>query len=230
MPMKKATKKTSMKKRGTSWLTKYQPRAVAINRQAPGLGRSLKTRLETTFFTVVTADASGVWTGYLNVGSCFDPTGSVSTIQPVGFDQLKALYGRYLVTGGYVEVEASPVDVSAGGSVYPWVFSMSPSTLATSYASYHAAASQPYSKDMLIANCESKKMKMYFNTQKIVGSRLPVIAEDCGALISADPATGQNVIINLFAQYGSAAAVGIGLTFKIVQDVIFDQRIQVVDA
>jgi len=223
--MKKDAKKTSMKKRGTSWLTKYQPRALAINRQAPGLGRSLKTKLETTFFYVATASAAGIWTGYLNVGSCFDPTGSVSTIQPVGFDQLKALYGRYLVTGGYVEIEASP----AAGD-YPWVLSMSPSTLATTYASYHAAACQPYSKDMMIGVNESKKMRIYFNTQKIIGSRLPVIAEDCGALISADPATGQNVIMNLYAQCGLAHAGVIGLTFKIVQDVIFDQRIQVVDA
>lgn len=202
---------------------------MAINRQAPGLGRSLKTRLETSFYLNAAAAANGIYTASLNVGSCFDPTGSVAGIQPVGFDQLAALYGRYLVTGGYVVVECAAPDSSTGfGS--PWLVSISPSTVATAYSTYQGAASQPYSKDCMIAGGESKKLFLRFNTQQIVGSRLPVIAEDCGALVSANPTTGQNVIVNLFAQYAAGTAATVVLTIKIVQDVIFDQRIQVVDA
>jgi len=229
-----AMKKRSYKKKpraSTGWLVKYKPTSSAIVPRAPGLGRSLKTRLETTFFYNATAAASGVFTGSLNVGSCFDPTGSLAAIQPVGFDQLKALYARYLVTGGYVVIEAAGVYSDGLNTVhYPWVMSVSPSTLATAYATYQGAASQPFSKDVLIAKDESKQLYLPFNTQKIIGSRLPPVAEDAGALISADPATGQNVIMNIFAQYGLAAVATITLSIKIVQDVIFDQRIQVVDA
>lgn len=221
--MKRSFKKKSVRK--ASWLTKFTPRAVAINRQAPGLGRSLKTRLETTFFYNATGAGTGIWTGYLNPGSCFDPCGDLSSIQLVGFDQLKALYARYLVTGGYVEIEAA----GDGTNVKPWVIAAYPSTVSTALTTYQGAASQPYSKEFLIANGESKKMIIKFNTQQIVGARLPVIAEDCGALVSADPATGQNVVLPIFAQYAQAAGVGLTLRIRIIQHVIFDQRIQVVD-
>lgn len=232
MPMKKGSKKTSMKKRGTTWLTKYQPRALAINRQAPGLGRSLKTRLETTFFYNATAAASGVFTGYLNPGSCFDPCGSFSAIQPVGFDQLKALYARYLVTGGYVDIEfVDTYQCTAVGSQYSgvWAVAAYPSTVSTAASTYQGAASQPYSKEFLIGPQMTKKIRISFDTQKIIGSRLPVVAEDAGALISADPTIGQNVVVPIFAQHSTSFAATCCFRFKIVQDVIFDQRIQVVD-
>jgi len=189
--------------------------------------------LETTFFYTGNAAASGVFTGYLNPGSCFDPCGDLSDIQPVGFDQLKAIYARYLVTGAYVEIEATPYEgfTSVSNTLVPWVLAAYPSTLSTALATYQGAASQPYSKEFLLSNNgESKKMIFKLNTQKIIGSRLPVIAEDCGALVTASPATGQNIVLPIFAQAAVAAALRITFRIRIVQDVIFDQRIQVVDA
>jgi len=226
MPAKKMYKKKA--KTSQRWLTKYQPTSSAIIPRAPGIGRSLKTRLETSFFYNATTAASGVFTGHLYPGSCNDPSGSLATIQPVGFDQLKTLFARYLVTGGHVEVEVSPNDNLPGGN-YPYVFVMAPSTVVTAFATYQGAASQPYSKEGLIAYGESKKFTSRFNTQKIIGSRLPVVAEDSGALVAADPATGQNVVYNLFVQMSQAFSATVVLRIKIVQDVIFDQRISVVD-
>jgi len=74
--------------------------------------------------------------------------------------------------------------------------------------------------------------EMFFklSAQKIVGSRLPVIAEDCGALISASPTTGQNMVMPLFTQANSTQNNVVTYKITIIQDVIFDQRIQVVDA
>jgi len=230
---KKASKKRSTLKRGTSWLTKYKPRASAINRLAPGLGRSLKTRLETTLFVVGTANASGVYTAYLNVGSCFDPTGSLSLVQPVGFDQLKALYARYLVTGGYVEAEfCTPAFNTDVAPVYPWAVAMYPSTDSTALTTFQGASSQPYSTEGLVGpeGQHILKMRIPFNTQKIVGSRLPPVAATSGAAVTADPATGSNVVVPIFCQYAGATSSYIVCKYKIVQDVIFDQRIQVVDA
>jgi len=226
MPAKKIFKKKA--KTSQRWLTKYKPTSSAIIPRAPGIGRSLKTRLETSFFYNATTAASGIFTGHLYPGSCNDPCGSLAAIQPAGFDQLKALFARYLVTGGYVEVEVSPSEATVTAQ-HPWVFSMAPSTVVTAFATYQGAAAQPYSKEGLIAFGESKKFTSRFNTQQMIGSRLPVVAEDSGALIAADPATGQNVVYNLFLQVSQAAAVSAVLRIKIVQDVIFDQRISVVD-
>ena len=44
-----------------------------------GLAASLKTQLKTTFFYTATPSATGVWTGLLKTGSCFDPSGSLLT-------------------------------------------------------------------------------------------------------------------------------------------------------
>lgn len=229
MPAKKMFKKKA--KTSQRWLTKYKPTSSAIIPRAPGIGRSLKTRLETSFFynaTLNTGGTTGIYHGYLNPGSCYDPCGDLAAIQPLGFDQLKTLFARYLVTGGYVEVEVCPNDVF-GGACNPLLFAMAPSTVVTAFATYQGAAGQPHSKEGVIAVGQSKKFTSRFNTQQIIGSRLPVVAEDSGALVTADPATGQNVIYNLFLQVSQTLAVTAVLRIKIVQDVIFDQRISVVD-
>ena len=64
-----------------------------------GLGPSLKTQLKTVYFTTITTAASGFYSGSLKSGSCYDPTGSFSTVQPAEFDQLAAVFGRYVVLG-----------------------------------------------------------------------------------------------------------------------------------
>jgi len=73
-------------------------------------------------------------------------------------------------------------------------------------------------------------MKFKLDTQKIIGSRLPPVAEDCGALVGADPTNGQFIRLPIFLQNATANAVSWTVLVEIVQDVIFDQRIQVVDA
>lgn len=210
-----------------NWVSKYVPRPLAINRGAPGLGSSLKTRLETSFFYNATLSALGVFTGNLNPGSCFKPTGSLAAIQPVTFDQLKLIYARYLVTSGYVVIEVSPLNPASQTAMVVCAW---PSSIVTAAATYQGAASQPHSKEVMIGSDGSTKtLYIPFNSQQIVGGRLPVISEDHGALVGADPATGQNVIVNIFIQNAAATANSAVLRIKIVQDVMFDQRIAVVD-
>ena len=87
-----------------------------------GLAAGLKTQLKTViFYNATTVAANGVWTGTLKTGSCFDPTGSLSSIQPAEFDQWSALFGRYVVTGGSVKVTVIPkVNPIAGAGSYPY--------------------------------------------------------------------------------------------------------------
>lgn len=224
------TAKKSYKKKSSSWLTKYKPKAKTVYRPNVGIGRSLFTKLRTEFFFNAPC-TSGVFNGFLNVGSCFDPTGDLATIQPAGFDQLAALYARYLVIGGTCSIECvGTYSIAAQPTGYTWVAASYPSTLSTALTTYQAAASQPYAKTCTFNATIKGKMMHKWNTQQIVGSRLPVVAEDCGALVGASPATGENVIIPIRIDFQQGTTAGCLLKIQIIQDVIFDQRIQVVDA
>jgi len=231
MPMYKkrsyGKKRTFKRRAGASWLTRYQPRAMAINRQAPGLGRSLKTKLKTTFFF----NTPGNWIGYLSPGSCYNPCGSLATIQPAGYDQLKALYARYLVTGATVKIKFTGTtgNYNDPGVETQFVATAYPSTVTTIPATFQGCASQPYSQSVTYNDVVTGTMYFKLNTQKVIGSRLPPIAEDSGALVGADPAVGQNIILPIFTQSNSGSFTTM-LLIEIIQDVIFDQRIQVVDA
>jgi len=228
-----ATKKRSYKKKprsSTGWLTKYKPSSSAIHQPITGLGRSLRTKLKTSWYANVTpVGATGVFTGFVYPGSCFDPTGNITTHQPTLFDQLKLIYGRYLVTGATVEIEACRTQV--GTLQETFVIAAYPSTVDTPVTKFEEAASRPYAQSKM-GQPGAPAVKLFFrlNTQKIVGSRLPVIAEDCGALVTGNPAIGQNIVLPIFIQNANANNVQVTLKITIIQDVIFDQMINVVDA
>jgi len=241
MPMYKkrsyGRKRTFKRRAGASWLTRYQPRAMAINRQAPGLGRSLKTKLKTTFFynaTHVSGALPSWWSGVLNLGSIHDPCGSLANVQPAGYDQLKTLYARYLVTGATVKITfTGNTETQNGVATSVSVAAAYPTTVQAVPTTFEGFASQPYAQSVMYTNEESKTMYFKLNAQKVIGSRLPPNAEDSGALVNEDPAVGQNMILAIMCQ-GHITATDPGfrtvLKIDIVQDVIFDQRIQVVDA
>jgi len=236
MPSKKSDVRKRQRSSSKNWLTRYVPRSRAIHSQAPGLGRSLKTKLKTDFYVNVTHAATGVFTGYLFPGSCFDPCGDLAALQPSMFDQLAALYARYLVTDAEVTIEAlpslvpDPVDPNTYRDAN--VIAAYPSTVTTAMATFQGAASQPYAQSGVFqAGMRPARMHFKLNAQKVVGSRLPVIAEDCGALVSASPTTGQNMVLPIFIQHAQARVGGqTTLRIKIVQTVIFDQKIQNADA
>jgi len=234
MYKKKTTKKTYKKKARTSgWLSKYKPNYRAIQNSNVGLGRSLVTKLKTVFYANVQPAASGIFTGFLHPGSCFDPCGDIAAVQPCGFDQLALIYARYLVTGATVAIEFVDHSTSAATNA-GFVCAAYPSTVSTALGTFQGAASQPYSQHGITSYTNgSPPVKFFFklNTQKIVGSRLPVIAEDCGALVGASPATGQNIVVPIFIQrFTATGGTLITLKITIVQDVIFDQKIPNVDA
>lgn len=234
MPAKKKLFKKHSKK-SSKWLTQYKPRDTVIYRPDVGLGRSVATRLRTEIF--YNASPTGTTPLIFNLlpGSCFNPMGDMSGVQPASFDQWKVLFARYFVTGATVEIEPVLNLPSANIGNFCAVVAAYPSTVvgpAAGSATYQGYASQPYAQSRLVnQGVVTKPMFFKLSTQKIVGSRLPPVAEDCGALISASPATGENMVLPLFNQNNMTnPAPVITYRIKIIQDVIFDQRIQVVDA
>lgn len=226
-------KKTSRK--STGWLTRYKPRDTVIYRPDVGLGRSVATRLKTCIFAnVAISGTANPVIQNLFPGSAFNPMGDLSSVQPPTFDQWKVLFARYLVTGATVSIEPvfnAPAAVIGANCCLVAAY---PSTVvgpAAGTATFQGYASQPWAQSRNVnQGVVTKPMFWKLSTQKIVGSRLPPVAEDCGALISASPGTGENMVMPMLTQTNLATSSNLTYRITIIQDVIFDQRIQVVDA
>lgn len=214
-------------------------RTLAVARPTVGLGTSTTTVLRTSFFYNATAAAgTGVFTGYLRPGSCFDPTGDLSTIQPQMFDQFAAQYNRYLVNDAIVKITVTGA-VSSTGS-YAWVMAAYPAVDSTALATYQAAASQQFAKTIsggfqLLggatsygAGTEPKHMTFHLKQPAIVGYRGDAV--DSGALVTSDPPALQHMVLPLFLQSNAAGASTWVLEIDIWQNVTFSQKKNVTDA
>lgn len=200
-----------------------------------GLGQSARTVLQTEFYSNLTPAASGIFTGYLKPGSAFDPTGDLAAIQPALYDQWAATYGRYVVEKATVIIELCAGFVQAGGgSYYALLAAAYPSISATALATYQAAASQPFSRTALINpftdNTNSNRLVFKLDHAKVLGRKGQVTAEDNGALTSADPTTGEFMVLPIFLQWAQASTSAVTVRVRILQTVYFDRRINVVDA
>ena len=196
-----------------------------------GLAASLKTQLKTTFFYNATPDGpTGIWTGTLKTGSCFDPCGTLANIQPAEYDQWCTIFGRYVVLGGYVKVTVLGLPDDTSGP-YNFVACMYPDIDATAKADYQAAASQDWSVKG-IGGQGQPPVVLYqrFSHAALLGKKGPVTSEDNGALYNADPAAKQFINHQLFVQTSRPInnnTSRIMIHVEIVQDVYFDRRITV---
>jgi len=192
-----------------------------------GLAASLKTQLKTTFFYNAVSATSGVWTGTLKTGSCFDPCGTLANIQPAEYDQWCTMFGRYVVLGGYVKVTVMLAGFS-NGSTNNFVACMYPDIDATPKADYQAAASQDWSVKGIGGQGQSPVV-LYnrFSHAALLGKKGPVTSEDNGALYNADPAANQFINHQLFVQANGPVSTTFLVHVEIVQDVYFDRRITV---
>jgi len=183
-------------------------------RAAPsvGLGTSATTVLRTSFFYNATAVVgTGVWTGYLKPGSCFDPTGDLSSIQPQMFDQFAAMYNRYKVNNCHMRIKIT--GDSSGGNAGVWVAAAYPAIDPTALATYQAAASQQYAKTVsggfqlrnaAGTGAEGKVLDFKLKHDSIIGAKSDTW--DIGALVTADPTALQYMVLPMFIQTNAAAA------------------------
>lgn len=210
-------------------ITKRSYARSLVSAKGVGLAASLKTQLKTTFFYTATAAASGIWTGTLKTGSCFDPCGTLANIQPAEYDQWSTMFGRYVVLGGFVKVTVLPKSVAVPSTTLnSFVACMYPDIDATAKADYQAAASQDWSvKGIGGAGQPPVVLYQRFSHAALLGKKGPVTSEDNGALYNADPAASQFINHQLFVQNDTAVATDFLIHVEIVQDVYFDRRITV---
>lgn len=110
-PYKKKKQTTQWLKDNTTVLT--NPRADAF-----GLSNSLTTRLRYVENYTLTSNAGAASKQVMRMNSLFDPDFTGTGHQPYYFDQLAALYGRYVVRGCKMTVEFSMIP-SATTTVNP---------------------------------------------------------------------------------------------------------------
>jgi len=213
----------------------FPSRTNALAAPSVGLGMSATTVLRTSFFYNATSAASGVWTGHLKPGSCFDPAGDITSIQPQMFDQFALQYGRYKVNSAVIRIKIP--GALGGASSYAWVAAAYPSVDPSALSTYQAAASQQYAKTVsggyqqagsVGTGTEGQRMTFKLKNDAIVGSNTDTW--DSGALVTADPTNNQYAVLPIFLQASVANAVGFVLSIDIFQNVTFSQRKPVVDA
>lgn len=210
-------------------------RTRALAAPSVGLGTSATTVLRTSFFYNATAAAgTGIWTGFLKPGSCFDPTGDLAAIQPQMFDQWAAQYSRYKVNSAVVRLKIT--GAGAGAATAVWVAAAYPAVDSTALTTYQAAASQQYAKttsggfnffNNTGVGTEGKYLSMRMNHNAVVGARSDTW--DIGAPVTSDPTAGQFMVLPVFIQANAATASTWVLEVDIWQNVTFSQKKNTVD-
>lgn len=213
-------------------------RTYALAAPSVGLGNSATTVLRTSFFANVTANVgTGIFTGFLKPGSCFDPCGDIAAIQPQMFDQFAAAYNRYKVNSCVIRMKIT--GTTNPGAAYAWVAAAYPAVDSTALTTYQAAASQQYAKTVSGAfqingaapvgtGAEGQRMSFKLNHNAIVGASSATW--DIGALVTADPTTLQYMVLPLFIQATANTNAQFLLEIDMFQNVTFSQKKNTVDA
>ena len=211
-------------------------RTRALVAPSVGLGMSATTVLRTSFFANITSAGTGIWTGYLSPGSCFDPCGDITTLQPQLYDQWALVYSRYKVNSATVRIKitgtASPNPV--------WVGAGYPAVDPTALTTYQGAASQQYSKttsggfqvvgppgSQVGTGTEGKYLSFKLNHNQVVGAKSDTW--DVGALVTANPTALQYMVLPMFLQASGAGAATWVLEIDVWQNVTFSQKKNPVD-
>ncbi len=110
----------------------------------PPIAPRLRTRLTyCDVFTVTTSVGPGLGNAIFNLNGLFDPDSTGVGHQPLGYDQLSALYGKYRVINTGWEISVLPTGVTPSSSLHLVVV---PTNTATAFTVFTTAAEQTYSQ------------------------------------------------------------------------------------
>ena len=128
-----------------------------------------------------TAASGGV---IFRANSLYDPPYSASTDQPLYFDELSLVYGRYRVFASKIKVESTlqTADSDAYVTVYPTIYTSTPTNFVDKVA-------QPYSKSGPVSNEVGGIITNYMQTHKLFGlKKQSVMIDEEFSGGSGDPA------------------------------------------
>jgi len=237
----RTTRSKSTAKRSLSYSGARATRTVALAAPSVGLGTSATTVLRTSFFANATSNGAGVVTVFLRPGSAFNPAGDAAAMQPQMFDQFAQMYDRYKVNSATIHwrVQGATSDQPAGSTL--WHAAVYPAVDSTPLLTYQAAASQQYAKTIsggfqtvisavspLGVGAEGRTFVFKLNHDSILGSKAD--AYDAGALVTANPANKQHMVLPMFLQSNQAGVSKYVFEVDIWQNVTFSQKKNTVDA
>lgn len=185
---------------------------------------ALQVRLPYAFSTTLTEAAAGLGVAYsFRINDVFDPDFSGGGLQPTGFDQYAALYGRYHVLGFRYEVEflaRTSIGTLVGAYLSPQ--STLPST-ATSWLVVNETA-RYRSMGQATGSDTVKRIASRANIARVLGVRPGEYRsdQDFSATTSATPA--RVAYLHVWTKGISAVAVN-DLTVRLYYDVEFSQPV-----
>ena len=142
-------------------------------------------RCKMTHIFTTTATAGSTDT-IIRANSVYDPEFAAGGGQPTGFDELAALYSRYLVNAAKVKVTLVNYSATAAKLV------VSPSPDSSSFSSILAAATQPYAKQVIVGGSSGASMRsvsLYMTTKAARGlnGNSPIADDELEATTTANP-------------------------------------------
>lgn len=161
-----------------------------------------------------TSGAMQLWEFRAN--SCFDPDYTYTGHQPTGFDEMAALYQRYLVTAAMIEVSASPIS-SADANV-PQVVAILPRLEQNSISDLNTVCENPKAVSANVTGSTSDAnnsvtIKKYINIKKILGVK-NLDDLDYSSTVTSSPT--QPVFFSVYSCSANQGSTSImGLTVKL---------------
>jgi len=159
----------------------------------------------------------------IKLNSTFDPTGDIGAVQPVGRDQIAALYGSYIVSSGNVKLTFSN---TTAAPVYFMCYTASGAAVAAGINNYCA---QPGSKYRLCAKTgdgvTTVSLNRSFKLSQIVG---PLDRSSHGAAAGSDPATLGYLYISIYSSDATQVTGNLGV--EIVQNTSWYDKVSNVHA
>lgn len=169
-----------------------------------------------------TSGAQQLWE--LRANSVYDPDYTYTGHQPTGFDEMAALYQRYLVTAASIEVQASPL--SSGGSNIPIVVAILPRLEQNSISDTNTVCENPKAVSKVISgstsDAPSRTISKYITMKKILGvSNLDDL--DYSAPVTTNPTQG--VFFSIYSNSANQGSTSIAaLTVKVTYYVKFYKK------
>lgn len=212
----------------------YAKTGKVIAAPGVGLGQSIQTVLKTCWYRNCQPNATtGVFQGYISPGDPVEPTGTFAVgIQPALLDKWFQAYARCTVLSAFVKIEASRLASGSQNDV-AFVVAAYPTTQLNEFVSYQSHASQRFAKTLLCGvndNTTSNTMTFKLDHRQVLGLPDKVDPNDSGAVASSSPPSANYMKLRIFLQNCVPSNEQISLKFTMYQTVLFDRRLDVIDA
>ncbi len=188
---------------------------VLVNRGPSLMPDVYRTKMIFTMDERITAGSSRKYTA----NSIFDPEGATSA-QPLGYDQMIALFDRYKVAAAKIHITVINHVTSDQLAI-----SLYPSSAATAASTPVIARSQPYARAMYVGVEGSgqgiKTISSYMATKSIRGAH-QIASEGYGAVVTASPSLLWFFYMNF--EYIIGGSIDFTVQVKMTQWVTFYRR------